>query len=653
MLIALPKSYSAGLVGLSIAIAMLASLTALDLAGRVHVAHGRVRSLWLAGGALAMGLGIWSMHFVGMLALDLRMDVTHGVAALSTSVAVAIGASWFALWVAAREHVSHLKLSGAAAAMGLAIAGMHYIGMSGMQMSATVDFDSALFALSIAIAVGASYAALFIARQLRGSETAGNQLLRCGAAVVMGLAIAGMHYTGMAAARFIPTNHPAAKLAGGLPTGIIALAVGIVSILVAGLALIGAMLDRLVRSRTVEAQLRAEKIAAERTNSAKSEFLANMSHELRTPLNSIIGFSKILHKNKGGSLRPVDLIHIERITANGTHLLGVINGVLDLSKIEAGRVELELESVDVGALVRETLEEMDSQALANELVLDAELPAGMRPVLADRSRFKQIIINLVGNAMKFTRGGRVTVRVAISASGMPVRLDVADTGIGIPENRLDSIFDAFVQAEGTTARQFGGTGLGLTITRSLTELMGWGISVESATGRGTTFSVHLAAKDARNTKAESLPPEIPPVARANDERRRVLVIDDDPDSRALIKHEFEELGCEVILASSADEGISVARSVLPDLITLDVMMPGKGGFDALHEIQADSVLRAIKVVMVTCVADEVRAHVAGTAVVFGKPLSRDAIAHLIGDPASARRSLVLVTNNGDRHLRVS
>jgi signal transduction histidine kinase/ActR/RegA family two-component response regulator len=652
MLLELPKSYTAGLVVLSVAIAILASLTALDLAARVHVAQGRVRSLWLAGGALAMGLGIWSMHFVGMLALQLPMRVTYDLATVAASVGVAIGASGFALWVAAQERVSHIRLAGAAAAMGAAIAGMHYIGMAGMQMRARVEYDATLFTLSVVIAVGASYAALAIARRLRGSESTRNRIMRCGAAVVMGLAIAGMHYTGMMGATFLSTTGGGTDRTEGLPTGIIAISIGVVSILVAGLALIGAMLDRLVRSRTVEAQLRAEKAAAERTNRAKSEFLANMSHELRTPLNSIIGFSKILQKNKGGALRPVDLVHLDRITANGTHLLGVINGVLDLSKIEAGRVELEVEPIDIGDLVRETLEEMESQAASFELTLDAEVPLGMKFVVGDRARFKQILINLVGNAMKFTRGGRVTVRTAMSSSGIPLRLDVVDTGVGIPADRLQTIFDPFVQADSSTARKFGGTGLGLSITRSLTELMGWAVSVQSETGVGTTFSIHFNTRNARSVHAGTSTLE--PADLASDGTHfRVLVIDDDDDSRTLIQHEFEELGCEVLLASSADEGIAIARSTMPDLITLDVMMPGRGGFDALAEIQQDPVLRAIRIIMVTTVPDEVGARATVRTPIIGKPLSRDAVVHLIEGRSSTKRRLVVVSNNGDRSLRVS
>ena len=642
MLHSLAKSYSGGLVGLSVAVAILASLSALDLAGRVHASRGRVRNVWLSGGALTMGLGIWSMHIIGMLALHLPVSVTYRPLELILSLTVAIGASWFALSVSARETVRPVHLAAAAAGMGMAIAGMHYIGMTGMDMQADVEFDNALLLLSLLIAVLSSFAALYIARALRSSESTRNHLARCGAAVLMGCAIAGMHYTGMAAANFIPRGFATSAASGGLPTVVIAMAVGAMSTFMAGVVLFGAMLDRLMHARTIEVRLRAEKQAAESTNRAKSDFLASMSHELRTPLNSIIGFSKILHKNKAENLRPVDLLHAQRIISNGTHLLGVINRVLDLSKIEAGTVQLSADTVDVSTLVVDTLAELEVQARSQDVTLETDLPIGMHPIETDNARFKQIVINLVDNAMKFAPGGRVTVRVFADAHGLPNRLDVVDDGIGIPADRLEGIFDAFVQADSTTSHRFGGTGLGLTITRSLAELMGWRVSVQSEPGVGTTFRVHIAARPA------ALTPTSTEVIKAQTTPRRVfrvLVIDDNPDARALIQHEFEELGCEVILASDADEGIQLARNSAPDLITLDVLMPRKSGFDALAEIQGDRALAGIKVVMVTVMAEEARARVGETDVI-GKPLSRDAIARLIEDRTTLRRKLVLVDTKG-------
>jgi signal transduction histidine kinase len=233
--------------------------------------------------------------------------------------------------------------------------------------------------------------------------------------------------------------------------------------------------------------------AAERANTVKSEFLANMSHELRTPLNSVIGFANILLKNKGGRLSDQELAYLNRIGANGRHLLALINGILDLSKIEAGRVELEWTEVDVAALVRETLSELESQALAKGITLAAELPPGAALLRADTNRVKQMLINLVANAIKFTDRGEVRVRVSADADGKVGRIEVRDTGCGIPADRIDAIFDAFQQADSSKSRRYEGTGLGLTITRSLANMMGLDVTVSSRPGAGSTFGIAAAA----------------------------------------------------------------------------------------------------------------------------------------------------------------
>jgi signal transduction histidine kinase len=221
-----------------------------------------------------------------------------------------------------------------------------------------------------------------------------------------------------------------------------------------------------------------------------------MSHELRTPLNSIIGFSNILLRNSEGNLRPQDIVYLTRVSANGSHLLTLINGVLDLSKIDAREVHVDRLDVDVAALVRETLAELEPQAEARAVALAAELPPEI-VMRTDRSRLKQILLNLVSNAVKFTQNGRVTVCVTVDEeSGLPARIEVRDTGIGIADDRLEAVFDPFQQEDGSTSRQYGGTGLGLTISRALAQLMGWSIEVESELGVGSTFSVVMARDEA-------------------------------------------------------------------------------------------------------------------------------------------------------------
>ena len=249
--------------------------------------------------------------------------------------------------------------------------------------------------------------------------------------------------------------------------------------------------------RASDTALRQALEAAEEANRAKSVFLTTMSHELRTPLNSVIGFASLMLKNKAGTLREQDLVYLRRIAENGQHLLGLINDLLDLSRIEAGRVELQLRPVALDRLVAETLEFLEPQARARDLELGADLPPGLQPIEADASRLRQILLNLAGNALKFTDRGGVLVRVvAEPATGRPLRLDVIDTGIGIPADRLDAVFERFQQVDGTTERRYGGTGLGLAISRQLARLMGFRLDVQSVVGRGSTFSLHFGGPTA-------------------------------------------------------------------------------------------------------------------------------------------------------------
>ena len=249
--------------------------------------------------------------------------------------------------------------------------------------------------------------------------------------------------------------------------------------------------------RRVEAALERARDQAERANRAKSDFLASMSHELRTPLNSVIGFASLLLMNSDGNLTEQDLDFLGRIRDNGKHLLALINSILDLSKIEAGKIELEIAEVPLDQLVRDTLGlvggvEQGEARRVGDVDVRGEVPPNVRPIRTDAGKLKQVLINLIGNALKFTPRGSVTLRVvADAATGVTERIDVVDTGIGIPKDRQEAIFEAFQQVDANTSREYGGTGLGLTICRSLLELMGYRISVASELGEGSTFSVHL------------------------------------------------------------------------------------------------------------------------------------------------------------------
>jgi PAS domain S-box-containing protein len=390
------------------------------------------------------------------------------------------------------------------------------------------------------------------------------------------------------------------------------------------------------RKRAEEA-MRHAKEAAEEASRAKSQFLASMSHELRTPLNSIIGFANILLKNKSGTLSPAELNFLDRIQANGNHLLGLINELLDLSKIEARKVDLQMSPVALGQLVRDTVAQEEGLVRDKPVELLADLPDPIAPILTDADKLKQIIINLIGNALKFTERGNVTVRVHTDPTDhYPIRLDVADTGIGIPSDKLGAIFEAFQQAEAGTARKYGGTGLGLTISQALCRLLGYQIEATSQVGRGSTFSVILrgvspsagvppAAASATITAPEPLAP--PPPAPAQNPSalagKIVLVIDDEADSRTLLTHMIEEAGCHVVSADSGELGLLMARKLRPHLISTDLLMPGMDGWQVLRAIKTDPQLRSIPVVVISVVAGENRGRIFGAVEILQKPVERE------------------------------
>ncbi len=431
--------------------------------------------------------------------------------------------------------------------------------------------------------------------------------------------------------------------------------------------------DVTARVRAEEA-LRVAKDEAEAANKAKSDFLASMSHELRTPLNSIIGFTNILLKNKAGKLVDKDLNFLQRVLANGKHLLELINEVLDLAKVEAGRMELIIEDIDLVHLVQETVGQLEGQAKVKEgnVALVAAVPEEAEAVETDSAKLKQVIINLVGNALKFTHEGSVTVRLELGPDRRtPVAIAVEDTGIGIPRERLDAIFEAFQQAEAGTSRKYGGTGLGLALSRSICQLMGYDLLVDSEVGKGSTFTIVMGERAKKPAKAlESQEEETSrptgaeePVARKETEKPEetiavqtsprmrdftVLVVDDERDSRDLMAHYLQELGCEVLQAKNGEEGISVARARMPDLITLDLMMPGMTGWEVLKELKSDAELRRIPVVVVSIVAGEGRGRLLGAVDLITKPFEREDLLRVLWRNLVRKRGgRVLVVDDED------
>jgi signal transduction histidine kinase len=262
------------------------------------------------------------------------------------------------------------------------------------------------------------------------------------------------------------------------------------------LQLAGTVIDVTAQHRT-ELALREAKELAERSSSAKSDFLASMSHELRTPLNAVIGFAQRLERLPAGApLGDRDRLFVSRISSNGRHLLTVIDDILDIARIEAGRLEIEPGPVDVGTLCAEVVAQLEGAPRAAGTTLALEVPEDLAPVVSDSVRLRQVLVNLVGNALKFTVTGGTTVRVhADPVTHRPVAIDVVDTGIGIAADRLPHIFEKFEQADRGTHRRYGGTGLGLTICRALCEMMGHTLTVASVEGVGSTFTIRFASVD--------------------------------------------------------------------------------------------------------------------------------------------------------------
>ncbi len=381
-------------------------------------------------------------------------------------------------------------------------------------------------------------------------------------------------------------------------------------------------LEEKVTQRTSELQAANQELA--RANKLKSEFLANVSHELRTPLSAIIGFSQILLDGVDGPINDEQQEDIQQVNKSGQSLLALINQILDLSKIEAGKMELTVERVELPSLVGGVLESISPLAQEKGLRIDTRFPSGLPAVEADPVRLKQILINLLSNAVKFTDRGHI--EVIAQPSGRMVRIAVKDTGIGISAEAQKVIFDEFVQGDGSSTRRHGGTGLGLSIVRRLVEMHGGAITVISEPGMGATFTftVPVFASPAQ---------QIPLAAPRPSSRRpnqglpggAILVVDDDPSVRQLIARHLEQEGWKTVQASNGTDALQLARESRPILITLDIQMPDASGWWVLEKLHEDPRTAGIPVLVVTIVEDQRLVFALGASDYLGKPYHREAL----------------------------
>ena len=377
--------------------------------------------------------------------------------------------------------------------------------------------------------------------------------------------------------------------------------------------------------REIEAKGRELEVASRH----KSEFLANMSHELRTPLNAIIGYSEMLQEEAEDQHAESFIPDLRRIHAAGKHLLELINAVLDLSKIEAGKMELYLESFEVAPLVRDVAAVLEPLAQKNANRVEVECPPGVGAMRADLTKLRQALFNLLSNACKFTERGTVSLVVTrqASAEGDTIVFAVSDTGIGMTPEQMTRLFEEFGQADASTTRRYGGTGLGLALSRRLCRMMGGDIMVASEAGRGSTFTIRLPA-EVTETKRDPRPPAPREPAPAG--ASAVLVIDDDAAVRDLMARFLGKEGFRIVTAASGEEGLRLARELRPDVITLDVLMPGMDGWSVLAALKADAELADIPVVMLTMLDDRNLGYALGAADYLTKPIERERLVSVLG-----------------------
>ena len=400
-------------------------------------------------------------------------------------------------------------------------------------------------------------------------------------------------------------------------------------------------------------QAREEAVSASK---AKTDFLASMSHELRTPLNAIIGYSEMLQEEAAEEGAETLVPDLQRIRNAGRHLLSLINDVLDLSKIEAGKMDVYLEEFDVATMIDEVAGTVHNlvEKNHNELAIDLQ-PSGVGSMFADLTKVRQSLFNLLSNAAKFTQNGqiRLVVEGENEVGKDEIVFRVVDSGIGMTPDQLQKLFEVFQQADPGTSRLFGGTGLGLALTRRFSRLMGGEVFVESELGRGSTFTIRLPRR-VQVAPEPSVEEERAGLARNQPERTNrgsILVVDDDPTARDLISRLLVKEGFGIETASTGEEALKKARASRPSAITLDVMMPQMDGWSVLSALKADPELRATPVIMLTMIDNRSLGYTLGASDYLVKPVDREQLASVLGKYACANPPCPVLVVDDDPDAR--
>ncbi len=528
------------------------------------------------------------MHFIGMTAFKSSLEQGYDLGLTTASGIVAVVVVTVGL-AALGKKPGLLRFIGAGIFVGLGVVVMHYTGMAAMKIHGEVVYRPEIFSLSVLIALTAATVALWLAASLR------HLWQRAGAAVVMAVAICGMHYSGMAGTVLVAS--PLVATSGALVTkGMLAAVVAIATLSFVLVALVLAFIDRRLEVRAAqEALLRAmnedlkqAKLEADAASQAKSAFLATMSHEVRTPMNGVLGMPEATLRS-GIDEGARDSLVTARDSA--VNLLRILNDILDYSKLEAGQMQLEHVAFSVRHMADDVISMLGHVASKKKLLIQVDVHADTPEwIVGDPTRFRQILLNLVSNAVKFTERGTITVSLSYLAGEAPhiLRVEVRDTGIGIPEDVRSRLFNRFSQADASTTRKFGGTGLGLAICRELAVCMGGDIGVVSRLDHGSCFWFEIPTK-------VGVEPEVKATGRygmQDGARLRILVADDNPINQKVLAKLLAGQDHDLTFVNDGSQALAAVRDGAFDIVLMDVSMPVMDGPTAtmairgLHGIQA-------------------------------------------------------------------